>query len=239
MLKGGKTGPSIVPGDAENSLLIRAIRQTGSTLKMPQGGKLKDAEIEDIVAWVNAGAVWPKAAVNTSAQSDGKYVIAPERRNFWSLQPLKDPKPPAVKDARWPKTAIDRFVLAHLEQEGLKQVKPASKHDLLRRATFDLTGLPPTPEEIAAFEKDTCARCLREGRRPPPGLASLRRALGPHLAGRRALWRRRLSQLEPESERLSALSQRLRLPRLGDPGLQRRLTLRCLRQSPTRRRPPR
>ena len=62
MLKGGKTGPSIVPGDAENSLLIRAIRQTGSTLKMPQGGKLKDAEIEDIVAWVNAGAIWPKAA---------------------------------------------------------------------------------------------------------------------------------------------------------------------------------
>ncbi len=154
MLKGGKSGPSIVPGDAENSLLIRAIRQTGSTLKMPQGGKLKDAEIEDIVAWVNAGAIWTKAAVNTSAQSDGKYVIAPERRNFWSLQPLKDPQPPALKDARWPKTAIDRFVLAHLEQQGLKQVKPANKHDLLRRATFDLTGLPPTPEEMAAFEKD-------------------------------------------------------------------------------------
>ena len=155
MLRGGKTGPSIVPGDAEKSLLVRAIRQTGSTLKMPQGGKLKDAEIEDIVAWVNAGAAWPKAAANTSAQNDGKYVIAPERRNFWSLQPLQEPKPPAVKDARWPKSAIDRFVLAHLEQQGLKQVKPASKHDLLRRATFDLTGLPPTPEEIAAFEKDT------------------------------------------------------------------------------------
>ena len=154
MLKGGKTGPAIVPGDAEKSLLIRAIQQTGSTLKMPQGGKLKDDEIENIVAWVNAGAFWPASAVTNSTKGDGKYVIAPERRNFWSLQPLKDPKVPAVKDARWPKTAIDRFVLARLEQQGLKQVKPASKHDLLRRATFDLTGLPPTPEEIAAFEKD-------------------------------------------------------------------------------------
>jgi hypothetical protein len=154
LLKGGKTGPAIVPGDAEKSLLIRAIQQTGSTLKMPQGGKLKDEEIENIVAWVNAGASWPASAVTNSTKGDGKYVIAPERRNFWSLQPLKDPKVPAVKDARWPKSSIDRFVLARLEEQGLKQVKPASKHDLLRRATFDLTGLPPTPEEIAAFEKD-------------------------------------------------------------------------------------
>ena len=122
---------------------------------MPQGGKLKDDEIANIVAWVDAGASWPASAVTNTTKGDGKYVIAPERRNFWSLQPLRDPKIPAVKDARWPKTSIDRFVLARLEQQGLKQVKPASKHDLLRRATFDLTGLPPTPEEIAAFEKDT------------------------------------------------------------------------------------
>ena len=155
MLKGGKSGPSIVPGDADNSLLVKAIRQTGSTLKMPQGGKLKDAEIEDIVAWVKGGAAWPKSAIPTSAgQTGGKYVIAPERRNFWSLQPLKAPALPAVKDTRWPKTNLDRFVLAKLEHEGLKQVKPANKHDLLRRASFDLTGLPPTPEEIAAFDKD-------------------------------------------------------------------------------------
>jgi hypothetical protein len=155
MLKGGKSGPAIVPGKSGDSLLVRAIQQTGSTLKMPQGGKLKDDEIANIVAWVDAGASWPASAVTNTAKGDGKYVIAPERRNFWSLQPLRDPKIPAVKDARWPKTSIDRFVLARLEQQGLKQVKPASKHDLLRRATFDLTGLPPTPEEIAAFEKDT------------------------------------------------------------------------------------
>ena len=96
MLKGGKSGPSIVPGDADNSLLNKAIRQTGSTLKMPQGGKLKDPEIEDIVAWVKAGAQWPKSATPTSAgQTDGKYVISPERRAFWSIQPLKDPALPA------------------------------------------------------------------------------------------------------------------------------------------------
>jgi hypothetical protein len=86
--------------------------------------------------------------------NNGKYNIPPERRAFWSLQPLKEPALPTVKDARWPKTPIDRFVLAKLEQEDLKPVKAASKRDLLRRASFDLVGLPPTPDEIAAFEKD-------------------------------------------------------------------------------------
>ena len=71
---------------------------------MPQGGKLKDSEIEDIVAWVKGGAVWPASAATNVSKGDGKYVIAPERRNFWSLQPLKEPKPPAVKDPRWAKS---------------------------------------------------------------------------------------------------------------------------------------
>src|SRR5271155_3818857 len=156
MLKGGKRGPAITPGDAEKSLLIQAVRQTDENLKMPQGGKLKDSEIADLAAWVKAGAVWPASAtpVTTSAKPSGTYVIAPERRAFWSLKPLKDAPPPAVKDAKWAKSPIDRFILARLEKEGLKPVRPASKHDLLRRATLDLTGLPPTPEEIAAFDKD-------------------------------------------------------------------------------------
>lgn len=154
MLKGGKSGPALVPGDADKSLIIRAVQQTGA-LKMPMGTKLNNEQVEDLVAWVKAGAVWPRAALPPSSmQTDGKYTIAPERRNFWSLLPLKNPQPPAVKDARWSKTAIDRFILAHLEQEAIKPVKAASKRDLIRRATFDLTGLPPTPEEITAFEKD-------------------------------------------------------------------------------------
>src|SRR5271154_4712462 len=99
MLKGGKRGPSITPGDAEQSLLIQAVRQTDENLKMPQGGKLKDSEIADLVAWVKAGAVWPvSAAPLTTSTKSGKYVIAPERRAFWSLQPLKDTPPPAVKE---------------------------------------------------------------------------------------------------------------------------------------------
>jgi hypothetical protein len=157
MLKGGSRGPSLVPGDPDKSVLIQAVRQTDPKLKMPMGSKLKSAEVEDLVAWVKAGAVWPKSAapLTTSAKSNGKYVIAPERRAFWSLLPLSDPQPPSVKDAKWPKSPIDKFILARLEKDGMKPVYPATKHDLLRRATLDLTGLPPTPEEIAAFDRDT------------------------------------------------------------------------------------
>jgi cytochrome c553 len=155
MTKGGKSGPALKPGDPDASLLIKAVRQTDPNLKMPMGGKLKDSQIEDLVAWVKAGAKWPAAAATTAAApANGKYVIAPERRAFWSLQPLQDPKPPAVKDPKWARTVIDSFILAKLEQEGLKPVKPAAKRDLLRRAYFDLTGLPPTPEDTAAFLKD-------------------------------------------------------------------------------------
>jgi uncharacterized membrane protein YgcG len=157
MLKGGGRGPSLVPGDPEKSLMIQAVRQTDPKLKMPMGSKLKDSEVADLVAWVKAGAVWPKSdpSLTTTAKTNGKYVIPPERKAFWSLVPLKDPQPPAVKDTKWAKSPIDKFILARLEKDGMKPVRPASKHDLLRRATLDLTGLPPTPEEIAAFDKDS------------------------------------------------------------------------------------
>jgi len=156
MKKGGKRGPAIVAGDPEKSLLIRAVRQTDPDLKMPYGSKLKASEISDLEAWVKAGAAWPASTASAATTSkDGKYVISPERRNFWSFLPLKIPAAPAVKDAKWPKTEIDRFVLARLEQEGIKPVGPATKHDLLRRAYLDLTGLPPTPDDYAAFEKDS------------------------------------------------------------------------------------
>src|SRR5215471_2859031 len=159
MAKGGSRGPAVTPGDPDKSPLIVAIRQTDPNLKMPMGGKLKDSEIADLTAWAKAGAAWPKttpAAVSNPAASnnDGKYVIAPERKKFWSLVPLSTPAVPQVRDPKWAKTDVDRFILAKLEKEGLKPVAPASKHDLIRRATLDLTGLPPTYEEIQAFEKD-------------------------------------------------------------------------------------
>jgi hypothetical protein len=156
LLKGGTRGPALVPGDPEKSLLISAVRQTDPKLKMPAGGKLKPEEIEILGAWVKGGAVWPEAApaAQGTPSAGAAYVISPERRKFWSFLPLQDPEPPAVKDARWPLNEIDRFVLANLEKQGLKPVRQATRRDLIRRASLDLTGLPPTPEDIAAFEND-------------------------------------------------------------------------------------
>lgn len=155
LAKGGKRGKAVVPGDPEKSLLITAIRHADPALKMPMGNKLKDPQIADFEAWIKAGAVWPKTAVSAAPKdAGGKYVIRPEARNFWSFVPFKDPVLPQVKDTKWPRTPIDKFVLAKLEAEGIKPVKQAAKRDLIRRAALDLTGLPPTFEEIEAFEKD-------------------------------------------------------------------------------------
>jgi mono/diheme cytochrome c family protein len=159
MMRGGGRGAAITPGDPETSWLIRAVRQSDPGLKMPAGSpKLTDAQIDDLSAWVKAGAVWPGAPASpagaTPSKAGEKYVIAPERRAFWSLQPLKEPASPGIKDPKWSHNNIDRFVMARLEKDGLKPVAAATRHDLIRRASLDLTGLPPTPEEIAAFEKD-------------------------------------------------------------------------------------
>ncbi len=151
LLKGGGSGPAIVPGDPEKSLLIKAVRQTDPHLQMPMGGKLKDAEIADLATWVKAGAVWPTSG---KVVANGKYVISPEQKNFWSFVPLKKVTVPEVKDTAWAKTDIDKFILAKLESQNLKPVNRASKLELIRRATLDLIGVPPSGDEIAAFEKD-------------------------------------------------------------------------------------
>jgi hypothetical protein len=155
LMKGGARGPSIVPGDPEKSILIQAVRQTDEKLKMPMGSKLKNEEIEILAEWVKAGAKWPEApaAAKTASAANG-FTISAEARKFWSFQPLSKPTPPATKNLKWAKNELDRFVLARLEKEGLQPVRAASKRDLLRRASLDLNGLPPTPEEIDAFEKD-------------------------------------------------------------------------------------
>src|SRR5580765_5427594 len=128
LTRGGKSGPAIAPGDPEKSLLIAAVRQTSDTLKMPKGGRLKPDEIEALVEWIRAGAVWPNsaaaaspaAAVGTPAPTAAaSYIIKPEQRAFWSIQPLHSTAAPAVVHAAWPKTDIDRFILAKLEKEGL------------------------------------------------------------------------------------------------------------------------
>src|SRR5262252_7524232 len=97
VFKGGKSGPAIVAGDPDKSILIQAVRQTNPKLKMPMGGRLKDQEIEDLAAWVKAGANWPATAATLKVvtPASGEYVITPEQRAFWSFQPLKSPPIPA------------------------------------------------------------------------------------------------------------------------------------------------
>ncbi len=154
MLKGGASGPALAPGDPDKSLLITAVKQT-TALKMPKGGKLKPEEISVLLEWVKAGAPWPAAPSVASVQPQaGGYTIRPEQKTFWSFQPLHPVPPPAVKTPDWAKTDIDRFILARLERENLTPVAPAGKRLLLRRASLDLIGLPPAPEDVDAFEKD-------------------------------------------------------------------------------------
>jgi mono/diheme cytochrome c family protein len=153
VVKGGNSGPAILPGDAEHSLLIQAVSQTHPRLKMPPGGKLNDDEIASLKAWVNAGAVWPETGPVIAVKSE--YKITPEQRAFWSFQPVHNAPPPQVHNAAWTKGPIDRFILAALEAHDLTPAPPADKRTLIRRATFDLIGLPPTPAEVDAFLKDT------------------------------------------------------------------------------------
>src|ERR1700731_1519631 len=153
LLKGGSRGPAIVPNDPDKSLMIQAVRQTGE-LKMPKGGKLTPEEVQSLTDWVKMGAPWPRSKPTLTAARGAEFKISPEQRSFWSFQPLKMPAIPQAKNVRWGKTAIDKFVLAKLESQGISPAPTADRRTLIRRATFDLTGLPPTPEEIDEFQKD-------------------------------------------------------------------------------------
>ncbi|HLY17490.1 MAG TPA: PSD1 and planctomycete cytochrome C domain-containing protein [Bryobacteraceae bacterium] len=150
-LKGGKSGPIAVPGDPGASLLVKALRYDANP-KMPPTGKLAAGQIAAVEAWVKAGAVWPndeKAAVKPPP-----YRITAEQHAFWSFEPVKPVLPPDVQDTRWARTEIDHFIAAKLEARGLHPVRGASRHTLIRRASYDLTGLPPSAEEVDAFEHD-------------------------------------------------------------------------------------
>lgn len=145
LLKGGESGPAIVAGKPKESLLIQAIRHEGD-VKMPPNKKLSAEAIEALSAWVKLGAPWPEGKSKQQA-SDGW-------KRHWAFQPIRNPSVPAVKNAAWPSTAIDRFILARLEEKSLTPSVPADRITLLRRATFDLIGLPPTPKEIDDFAAD-------------------------------------------------------------------------------------
>lgn len=155
LIKGGDFGPAVVPGKPAESLLVGAINH-GEIVQMPPKTKLKQAQIDDLTAWVTMGAPWPEAKVEALPTPAGEKrpLFTEEQKAFWAFQtPVAGPVP-AVKRGEWLTSPIDAFILAGLETKGLSPAPPADKRTLIRRATFDLLGLPPTPEEVEAFLAD-------------------------------------------------------------------------------------
>jgi hypothetical protein len=152
MLRGGASGiPAVTPGDPEQSLLVKAIRQSDSKLQMPPGGRLTDQEIADVESWVRSGAAMPASIAPASPPP--AYDFA-EARKFWSFQSVSRTVPPVVRNRNWVRNEVDQFILSKLEAKKIHPVADADKRTLIRRATFDLTGLPPSPAEIDAFLAD-------------------------------------------------------------------------------------
>ncbi|MDB5388640.1 MAG: Planctomycete cytochrome [Planctomycetaceae bacterium] len=153
LLKGGENGPAITPGTVNQSLLLSAVRRTGD-LEMPPDRPLSEPQIAALTRWVEQGAVWPGTAV-TQGSATSPEAFAKARREHWALQPIRRPEPPQVRDGSWSINRVDQFILAKLESAGLKPSLPADKKTLLRRVTFDLTGLPPTFAETQVFDADS------------------------------------------------------------------------------------
>jgi hypothetical protein len=147
LLEGGESGPAVAPGKPRQSLLITAVNRVGD-VKMPPRGKLSANEIEKLTRWVARGAPWPNPGKTPA------FEASDIQRKWWSFQPIRTARVPANKDPNWALSDLDRFILAELETRSIAPAKFADRRSLLRRVTFDLTGLPPTLEEAEAFIKD-------------------------------------------------------------------------------------
>jgi len=154
-MAGGESGPTIVPGDPDASLLIEAVRYDG--YEMPPQGKLSAKEIAVLERWVKLGAPDPRTAAPTAVASTPAAIDLEQARQFWSFQSPRAHLPPRTKNTTWPATDVDRFVLAKLEAEGIAPAPDAEPAVWLRRVTYDLIGLPPSPDEQAAFLADPSA----------------------------------------------------------------------------------
>jgi hypothetical protein len=155
ILKGGKHGAAVVPGKPQTSRMITAVSYQDTNLQMPPEEQLTDDQVHVLTEWVKMGAPWPASDRYIHRQIGGKHrVIADSDRSFWSFQPVKDEPPPVVHNGGWCRNPVDRFISAKLEAEGLQPAPEADRNELIRRATFDLTGLPPTPQEVQAFVED-------------------------------------------------------------------------------------
>lgn len=156
--QGGDTGPGLVAGDPKKSLIIQAIRHQDDHLKMPPKHKLADEVIADFETWVKVGAADPRLGV---AKANKVEIDIEKGRQFWAFQSPKKPVLPKVIDTAWPRGEVDQFLLAALEAKGLRPAPDADAMTLLRRVHFDLVGLPPTPQEIEAFAKDSSPEALK------------------------------------------------------------------------------
>ncbi|MDG2207904.1 MAG: PSD1 and planctomycete cytochrome C domain-containing protein [Pirellulales bacterium] len=153
MLTGGETGPAIVPGAPEKSLLIESVHY-GGTYEMPPDSKLPAEDIELLEKWVAMGAPWPPEDQGIIATATETFSIDDRKASHWCWQPLERTTPPAVANTEWPRDVFDQFILHRLEQADLEPAGEAERNQWLRRVTFDLTGLPPTLDEIDAFLAD-------------------------------------------------------------------------------------
>ena len=149
--KGGKTGPALVPGKVNESLLIKALRYEDP--EMPPKGKLPLAVIADFEKWVTMGAPDPRETTPIAKKT--KTIDFAAARQHWAFRPIPNPNPPPVRDETWPASLLDRFVLAKLEANGMAPSAPADRRTLIRRVYFDLIGLPPTFAEVQAFQNDS------------------------------------------------------------------------------------
>ncbi len=161
LFHGGGRGPAVVPGHPEKSLLLRAVRQLDPKLSMPPKKRLSDQQIADLTKWIKDGAAWPRVRIPASL---GKPPVPYDqlRKTHWAWQPRRRTNVPAVADLSWPRCDVDRYILAQLESKGLKPVGDADRKTLLRRVTYDLTGLPPTVVEIDAFVRDRSANAFEK-----------------------------------------------------------------------------
>ena len=148
-----------MPATPRAALLIQAVRYEQEP-KMPPKGKLQDREIEVLTRWVALGLPWPETKAAIAAAENTRPAPYRCARRFWAFQPVKAVAVPAVRATSWARSPIDRFLLAALENQGLAPAEPADKRTLLRRATFDLIGLPPTPAEMDAFLADQSPQAL-------------------------------------------------------------------------------
>ncbi|MDB5331713.1 MAG: hypothetical protein JWP03_2864 [Phycisphaerales bacterium] len=161
-LAGGETGPAVTPGHPEKSLLIEAVKYSNSDMQMPPKNRLPTSAVADLVQWVQMGAPWPQEAAPAVAKAAAGPTANYERlrREHWAWQPIHAPAIPAVKNAAWARGDVDKFLLAKLEEKGLQPVADANRAALIRRVTFDLIGLAPTPEEVDAFVHDRSANAF-------------------------------------------------------------------------------